>query len=723
MKHQGTWRTIGLVAAGAVALSMLPASAAEAQPQGTAPVPAPSRGLHSTDEPTLGQIAAAEASINAALRTGTPLVRHSLDRSASGPALAGLVRSSNLRDKAAASLKDCSGRYDGPFMCGSINVPTSASNPSLGQRRIDFVYRPADEQPATGVSLYSDGPTQSSFSKSSPWKPGFYSWVATAQGALFATQDVILVNTRGTGRDAVDCPMLQSDGNTFADAVAECTQILGSSIDYLTTGDSANDLDAVRAYLLGRKAKIDLVTMGHSTALGQAYLARYPQRVRTAVLDEAVNINAWADVEINDSTAIVGRACRRSARCSAQIHDAVGQVAWLAARVRNSPIVGMSTLSDGTPQRIVLGEVELALGLVAAEPGSYAYGAGLAAAIKAYRAGDAKPLLRIAANAGIGEGFSGPYLTQQAWDATEDWSASSFAASNCNEWPTAWDLSANETLRRTQAVNRLAAQPADLYGIFSHAVFDLTTWQECWAWPGPQRVNKIQPPGVPYATVPVLVMAGDLNTDHPATAARTVAKRYPNSTFVRIPRAGQPALYWSPCAGRVMEHFLAKKSAGNTHCSAKEGKAVLGIGSFPRYVSGEQPGRSASRADHSTRHDRRVVAAAVHTGLDAVIQALDVGGESGPGLRGGAWSVMFGDEGATFTLDGARFVRNVRVSGTVDYSWEGANGPAKLKVRGPGTDRGSLTVHWPSLFSLDNSKAHVTGHLGGRAIDVKVDIH
>ena len=97
-------------------------------------------------------------------------------------------------------MTDCSDLYGAPFMCGSIKVPTSATDPSLGTRTIDFVYRPADTQPAKAVSLFSDGPVQSTFSESSTWKADFYSWIAAAQGAEFATRDVILVNTRGTGR-------------------------------------------------------------------------------------------------------------------------------------------------------------------------------------------------------------------------------------------------------------------------------------------------------------------------------------------------------------------------------------------------------------------------------------------------------------------------------------------------------------------------------------------
>ena len=703
--------TGALVAVALLLAVPAPTSAAVPAPPGQ---PTSTGRAHPNDVPNPALIAASRAGI------ATTTVDQSV--TAATPSENARPLATRIRPAAAAAMTDCSELYQGPFRCGSISVPTSADDPSLGTRTIDFVYRPADVQPALAVSLFTDGTVQSTFSESSPWKAQFFAWIAAAQGAEFATRDVILVNTRGTGRDAVDCPLLQSVGNPVREAVTECVGILGRSIDYFTTGDSADDLDAVRAYLLGRTATIDLVSMGHSTSVGQAYLARYPQRVHTAILDEAQNINAWGDVEIKDSTAILGLSCQRSARCSAQIRDAVAQVRWLAATVRTSPVVGTTTLPDGTPQRIVLGEAELAWGLVAPEPSSYAFGAGLSAAIKSFRAGDNQPLLRLAANAGIGEGFGTDPVTNPVDTAAGEWSAAGFAAANCNEWSTAYDLSADETTRRTQAAARLAAQPANLYGIFSHGIYG--TWEECWSWPGPARVNPINPAGVRFAKVPVLVMAGDLNTDHPPTAARTVGDRYPQATFVTIPRAGQPSLYWSACAARIAQHFMTTATTGNTRCSANEGKAILGIGSFPRSVAQEKPARPASAADRSTARDRRVAALAVHTAIDGVLQALDAGGgvAAGPALRGGTFSTVIDDDGATITLQQARFADDVSVSGDVDYSFVADNAPAQLTVSGAGTAKGRLVVEMPALFSLDHPTAHVTGRIGGRPVDLTVDI-
>lgn len=680
------WAVAAVAALGALSIGSTPlaGSASASSTRQVDAVPSVGRA-HPSDRPTGVEMKRVEARLRAAGQHYSGTTHR--PRAAVAARTRSLLGQSAIRPRAAAAMTDCSAAYDGPFLCGSIQVLTNPADPSLGQRSIDFVYRPADVQPATGVTLFSDGPIQSTFDANNPWKAGFYSFMATAQGAELGSRDVILVNTRGTGRDNVDCPMLQTPGNDVRAAVSECVGILGDAIDYFTTGDAADDLDAVRAYLLGRTARVDLVTMGHATSLGQAYLARYPSRIRTAILDEAQNMNAWGDVEIKDATAMAGLVCSRSDRCSAQIdrEDVLEDLARLAARVREDPITGTTTLADGTPQDVRIGETELAWWMLFPEASAFDQSAGLPAAINAYRAGDTQPLLRIAANSGVGDGNYGPPLTDPVTTDGADWSASSFAAAYCNEWPTAYDLSADEPTRRAQAARRLAAQPADLYGIFSHALYG--NWEECWSWPGPQRVNRIQPRGVPYATVPVLVEAGDLNSDHPPTASRAVAARYPNSTFVLIPRAGQPSLYWSACAARIAQHFLDHRTAGPRACDPTEGKTVLGIGSFPRTVAGEAPARSASAADRSTARDRRVAAAAVHTVLDAFVQWAFHGADAGPGLRGGTWAVTYGDADALFTLSEARFVPGINVSGDFDFSFVADNPPATLAVGGAGRNR------------------------------------
>jgi hypothetical protein len=222
------------------------------------------------------------------------------------------------------------------------------------------------------------------------------------------------------------------------------------------------------------------------------------------------------------------------------------------------------------------------------------------------------------------------------------------------------------------------------------------------------------------------VVHGDMNTDHPIAGGARVAARYPNSRFVAIPQAGQSAAGWSDCAKRIIRSFVAELDPGDTHCAADEREVFPGVGAFPRRVRNYAPAVvDPAHRDRSRRRDRRVAAAAVHTYLDVVSMALDrAQGTTGRGLRGGSWSVEFSDTGATLTLDRARLVEDVTVSGTGFFSWDPSlPNSGEFTVAGRGTTPGTITLSGDSL--LDNTKPmlHVSGRIGNHPLRLLVPIH
>jgi hypothetical protein len=121
--------------------------------------------------------------------------------------------------------------------------------------------------------------------------------------------------------------------------------------------------------------------------------------------------------------------------------------------------------------------------------------------------------------------------------------------------------------------------------------------------------------------------------------------------------------------------------------------------------------------------DRRVAAAAVHTWLDAVYSAVSSDATSGRGLRGGNWSVDWGEKEARFQLDGARFVNDVTVTGTPVFAYGPRNPAARLTLRGSGTDPGFIRLDKHAVFDPRLSTIRVSGRLGGRALDLRVPLH
>jgi hypothetical protein len=230
-----------------------------------------------------------------------------------------------------------------------------------------------------------------------------------------------------------------------------------------------------------------------------------------------------------------------------------------------------------------------------------------------------------------------------------------------------------------------------------------------------------------YPDVPVLVVTGDVNTNHPIRLARAVAARYPDARFVVIPQAAQSAAGWSACARRIIESFVATLDPGDTRCGAEERAAFPGVGGFPRHIRDYAPGQvdPASRGDRSRRRDRRIAAATVETYLDAVYTVLfRAQGATGRGLRGGSYQVEFGDTGATFTLDHARLVEDVAVSGTAFLSFDpSVRDSGRLTVGGAGSAPGVIEFSGESLLDNTVSKIHVTGRIGHRALRLLVTIH
>lgn len=110
-------------------------------------------------------------------------------------------------------------------------------------------------------------------------------------GAAYrARRDIVMVDQRGTGQsNPLNCPELGAPQTAYrplfqADAVARCRKVLENDNDltHYLTQDAVDDLDAVRAAL--RYDVIDLQGLSYGTTVALRYLAKYPQRVRAAVL-------------------------------------------------------------------------------------------------------------------------------------------------------------------------------------------------------------------------------------------------------------------------------------------------------------------------------------------------------------------------------------------------------------------------------------------------------
>jgi pimeloyl-ACP methyl ester carboxylesterase len=144
-----------------------------------------------------------------------------------------------------------------------------------------------------------------------------------------------------------------------------------------------------------------------------------------------------------------------------------------------------------------------------------------------------------------------------------------FAATTCHDYTVAYDREAPAAERRADFEARLAAIPANAYRPFTARAW-LSAVREsgdtCLRWPaGP-------PPDVPtrasYTTSPVLVLAGDLDTNTPLRAAREAAAHFPSAVLVRVPNVGHTPLTGDPtgCTAAIAASFVQRLRPGATAC-------------------------------------------------------------------------------------------------------------------------------------------------------------
>ena len=179
---------------------------------------------------------------------------------------------------------------DLPAECGILSVPEDRSK--KGGRTIGVhVAVLRGERKGGAIFLLAGGPGQAA--RSMVWAAE--SWLQP----LRTSMDIVLVDQRGSEEGSpLACPAdIEPDaarafGHVFyPDVLKACREAFEGRIDAskYTTEDAAADLDDVRAKL--GYQQISLYGGSYGTRLGQAYIRRYPERVRSAVLDGVVPID------------------------------------------------------------------------------------------------------------------------------------------------------------------------------------------------------------------------------------------------------------------------------------------------------------------------------------------------------------------------------------------------------------------------------------------------
>lgn len=226
--------------------------------------------------------------------------------------------------------------------CAVLEVPLDPEAPEGEQFELFVARIPAQNakpQPDPLV-LIAGGPGQSTVD--------FYMLMRGAFGPVRRERDIILVDQRGTGRSATgfqcelpeDVDFLLSDEGELDAQVAECLAGLERDPRFFTTSVAVRDLDAVRRELGVDRWNIYGVSYG--TRVAQHYLRRYPERVRTLVLDGVVppGVVLGPDIARNAQAALerIFNRCTLDYGCWERFGELGPVFDDLMARIKDSPV-------------------------------------------------------------------------------------------------------------------------------------------------------------------------------------------------------------------------------------------------------------------------------------------------------------------------------------------------------------------------------------------------
>jgi pimeloyl-ACP methyl ester carboxylesterase len=395
------------------------------------------------------------------------------------------------------------------FTCSNLTVPLDHQGRAKGELGLQVAVQ--DGPAPRGVLVFLTG---------GPGQPGapFAARVAGRLGGAIAGYRLVLIDQRGTGPNALQCPMLQAQMGSSdlapptKAAVTACARAIGSKRQFFGTDQTVQDLDLLRRALGVAKLNLDGVSYGSFVA--ERYALRYPTRVARLVLDSVVPHAGINGLSVENAHA-AGRVLR--ALCYEQkcVGDPAEQLAFV---VRTSSI-----------------DTRLLDALVTLSVFDPTY-PGVIDALYAASHGRRAPLEQLVRRFAPDPNTPAEALSQGL-----------HASALCADNPMPWGGPDTPTARRLPALLNAAVRvPRPAIWPFTQAVASANgIVRTCLYWPPePAPANgKGQARGlVPFRgklpAVPTLLLAGDRDLSTPLEWARQEARLAPRGTLIVVPKAG-----------------------------------------------------------------------------------------------------------------------------------------------------------------------------------------
>lgn len=232
-------------------------------------------------------------------------------------------------------------------LCATLDVAENRQADGGGRLALSLVWIPADDPqaPADPLVLLAGGPGQSAQQA--------YFHLQPALDRLRRSRHLLLLDQRGTGRsNPLHCDLdaaytdVDLPPERLRELVRDCAQTLSAqaNLAHYTTVDAVADLEALRQALAtnGQAPTFNLIGGSYGTRVGLDYLRRYPDGVRSLILDGVVppTLALGNDHAINLQAALdrVFAACRDDDACRKRFGDPQATLQALRQRLQQAPM-------------------------------------------------------------------------------------------------------------------------------------------------------------------------------------------------------------------------------------------------------------------------------------------------------------------------------------------------------------------------------------------------
>lgn len=420
--------------------------------------------------------------------------------------------------------------------CAEVSVPESEAEGSrritLSVARIPAINRSKQTDP---IVLLAGGPGQGAQLS--------FTAVSTVFSRTGRQRDIVLLDQRGTGRSNMLSCMTETrsmaetfatDAATFVKLNEKCLEKLRATSDLgaYTTSHAVRDLDAVRA-LLGYE-KLNFYAASYGTRVAQHYARRYPDRVRSMVLDGVVAPQTVLGPGISQDAQValdgIWKRCDADKPCRDRFGDLRSKTATLQNGLKSkSQRLEIPNPRTGTTESFDFGAEQLAVVL---RFGSYdqSFSAMLPFVVAEAARGNFHPI--------------GSLFLMTAGNVQDMIAVGMHNSVVCSE-----DVPRYSTV----TVDRAAVAATYLGTGFLDALPQI-----CRNWPRGLVDSDFFKPLV--SDVPTLLLSGSLDPVTPPDDAERVARSLKSSRHLVLEGSGHGQLA-IPCMGRVLADFYSNADA------------------------------------------------------------------------------------------------------------------------------------------------------------------